>query len=178
MAYLTAAQFLRKYDERRVRQLLSDSGSPTAGDLATDDNLSDLLSMASEMIAAAVLVGKRYTLDQLTELATSTSYGFLLRQLTADLAYGLLVARRGTSAADLTRLAPTYALALQQLEMLRNGHCLFPGLSNDQHPDADLPAFTDAKDANNPNRQTFFTDTSYRLFPFSQRRDPGLGPGP
>jgi hypothetical protein len=166
MAYITAAQFTRLYDSRRVCQLLADTGTPVAAaDLAADETLADLLAVASEQIAAAALVGKRYSVDQLAALAASTTTGFLLRKLTADLAYASLVARRGQGAADLDRLCPAYADALRQLEALRLGATLFPGIPNDTHGDAGLPQTVDLDSPTNTHRITKLTTRAGRLFP-------------
>lgn len=176
MAFLTVAQFARLYDGRVLRENLSDSGSPIAsGDLATNDNLLDILNMASEMISAAALVGKRYTPAQLAALAASNDSGYLLRRLTADLAFALVLARRGRAAADLDRLAPSRAWALQQLDLLRTGTHLFPGIDSGDHPEAGLPSQANLNATTQTNRITTFTAKAGRLFPWSCDRQ--LPPG-
>lgn len=168
MAYVTAAQFLRLVDRRRVRDLLSDSGTPVAdADLADNENLADILGVASEMIASAALVGERYTPEQLAALAASATGGYLLRSLTAHLAYGLLVSRRGQGAADVSRQAPMYVEALRQLDQLRTGAALFPGVPNDDHPDAGLPATANLNATTQTARVSTVAAQAGRLFPFS-----------
>ena len=143
MAFLTPAQFVKVYDTRRVQQLLSDTGTPVAsGDLATDENLLNLLAESTEMILSAVQVGTKYTEDELQDLADSSTSGYLVRRLCADLAYGLLVARRGTSAADMDRLAPNWKFAQFQLQQLREGTLIFPRVERDEHPGAGNPRTT------------------------------------
>lgn len=171
MAYITAAQFVRVYDSRKIVQELSDSGSPVLeADLDTNANLADILGMASEMVASAALVGKRYTVAQLAALAASSDSGFLLRKLVADLAFAILVGRRGRSAADVDRLCPAHRQALLSLEQLRNGERLFPGITDGQHAEAGLPGSTDTQSPTNPNRLITFTTKASRLFPFDCRR--------
>jgi hypothetical protein len=171
VAYITVAQFLRLYDSRRVAQLLSDSGIPVvSGDLATNENLIDILAIASEQIAAAVIVGKRYTLQQLEDLAENEDYGFLLRRLVADLAWAGIVSRRGTGATELQRLCPSLNWCEQQLDMLRLGQHIFPGIEDADHPAAGLPSSANINATSNPNRVSKFTDKASRLFPFDCNR--------
>ena len=163
--YITAAQFLKAYDTRRVRDLLSDSGTPVAAnDVATDPNLLQILAEASEEVAAAALVSKRYTTAQLTAMAASSTSGFLLRRLTADLAFSLLVARRGQGAADIERLCPRHREAQRQLEQLRLGVALFP-LIDDTHAEAGLPDTVNVDALTNPDRIDKLTAKASRLFP-------------
>lgn len=169
MSYITPAQFLRLYDGRNLRDNLSDTGSPVVGSLDNNDNLLDALAMASEVVAAAALVGERYSTTDLDNLAASTTVGFLLRRITADIAFAMIVARRGRSAADVDRLAPARAWAEQQLDLLRTGTHLFPGTEDTTAP-AGLPSQGDL-DAN-LNRYNKLTAQARRVFPFSCNRQP------
>lgn len=172
MAYITVTQFLRLYDNRRVSQLLSDTGTAVAsGDLATNNTLLDILEMASEQVAAAALVGERYTTLELSNLSLSSTAGYLLRRLVADLAYTQIIARRGMGAAELDRLCPAKKWCEEQLEMLRNGMHIFPGI-DDTHAEAGLPAISDINSLSNPHRVDKFTDKANRLFPFDCNRFP------
>jgi hypothetical protein len=166
MAYSTPDQFLLYYDVRRVSQLLSDSGTPVGlVDVPTNAVLLELLSAASEMVAAAALVGKRYTTANLETLADSASAGFLLRKLVIDIAFALLVIRRGQGAADVDRLCPAYSEAQRLLEQLRLGYTLFPGL-DDPHAEAGLPAVANLQGSTQTNRITKLTAKAHRIFPF------------
>lgn len=170
MAYITPSQFLKAYDSRRIRELLSDTGTPVAdADVNSNTNLAQILAEASEEVAAAALVGKRYTTSQLESLAASSTTGFMLRRLVADLAVALVVSRRGAAAADIERLCPRHREALRQLEMLRTGAELFPFISDD-HAEAGLPATVDLNAQTNTNRITTFTARAARAFPFDCRR--------
>jgi hypothetical protein len=131
MAFLTSAQFIKNFDTRRVQQLLSDTGTPVAaGDLATNTNLLELLAEATELVLSSVQVRNQYTEAELQALADSATKGFLLRRLVSDLAFGLLVSRRGSSAADLDRLAPNWKTAQVQLARLAAGELIFPRLAD------------------------------------------------
>lgn len=78
-AYATAADLLKRYDARILGDLAADDGEQvSAGDLATDPNLAAALEDASGEIEAALLQGKRYSVDQLTAL-TGNSRAYLIR---------------------------------------------------------------------------------------------------
>jgi hypothetical protein len=165
VSFCTAAQFLVAYDTRRIRQLLSDSGTPlTEGEVESSDVLQQLLDEAADLVYASVMVGKRYTADDLTTLAASTTSGFFLRRLNADLAFGLIVARRGVSATDITKLAPMFAAAHNYLNDLRNGILLFPKI-DDSRAEAGVPKAADL--STNPySPVSWVQQTSGRVFPF------------
>lgn len=175
MAYATPDQFLLYYDVRRVSQLLSDTGTPVSlSDVSSNAVLIELLAAASEMVAAAAFVGKRYTTTDLDNLSVSATAGFLLRKIVIDLTFALLVTRRGQGAADLERLCPAHAEALRLLEQLRQGYTLFPGI-DDTHADAGLPSTANLDSNIQLFKFTKFTAKANRLFPFScdrmQNRD-------
>lgn len=176
MAYCSSSYFLRAYDSRRLRELLSDTGVALAeGAVADDENLAQILAEASEMIAAAVMVGKRYSLDMLDEMAADTEGGYLLKRLCADLAYGLVCSRRGQTTADVDRLAPRYSLAQGMLTQLASGATLFPTLE-EGHPEAGLPSTVDLNSQLTPGRAVRLTDFANRAFPRScDRQSPRNG---
>lgn len=139
--YLTPAELPTYYDERRILQLASDDGVPA--DLADLSNTgtsayrfvnSGILWAASE-IDSHCQQGKRYSRADLeaivTEALAATSDGTkqkraaLIRQLTADLAFGQLVSRRGYTGQSLTMFAPRYEPALATLEKLALGLQVF-----------------------------------------------------
>lgn len=128
--YCDANELLQRYDKRRVAQLIADDGIiPDSGSIASNSNLLAALVDATAEINSAVLIGKRYTVDQLDPLsptAALTDTGFyLLKRLAADLAFGYLVARRGLSAAETNNLAPRYGLALELIAKLKQGEAIF-----------------------------------------------------
>lgn len=89
------------------------------GNLTGDTNLLASLDDASGMVDSAVLVAGRYTPAQLATL-TGQDQAFLIR-LTCDLAYVLLVERRGTDAKAL----PQFDRAMEELKKLREGDHIF-----------------------------------------------------
>lgn len=131
-AYATPAQLLARYDARRIGDLVADPApgsttsrvSPTA--LLTDVNLAAALGDAAGMIDSAILKGGRYTPQDLADLAAlssgaDNSYQLLIR-VNCDLAYGLLIRRRGLKVED---SAPGYLEALQTLQRLSDGDLVF-----------------------------------------------------
>jgi len=130
--YLTPSQFLDYYDQRRVLELASDTGTPaTVGGIGTNSILLTAIRSASSMIDSSVQTGRRYERTQLEDIVTASNAGGAteaeksraepIKRLCADLAYGYLNSRRGYSAAKLQELAPTYADALQRLNELSTG---------------------------------------------------------
>lgn len=174
MSFASAAQFTVAYDNRATRESLSDTGVPVTGDLANDPNLLQLLEESSEMILSACEVGARYNKDDLDALAASTTVGFLLRRLTIDLTHGLVVSRRGRAAADVTRLSPRYALALQMLDQLAAGKRLFPGIAGDTHAKAGLPETVTNPIPSSPTQT--LSQRASRVFPYNPYNT-NLGPG-
>lgn len=130
MAYITSTQFVRQYDRTRVCELLANGGDdPIAvSALSTNEKLADFLEAASGLIDSACLVAERYSPESLQTLADDddSRSGALLRRIAGDLAYGMLIASRGLSLAEVTQQAPMYAMALSFLESLRLGERLFP----------------------------------------------------
>ena len=122
MAYATAQDLLTRYDSRRVSDLVSDTGTRS---VYPDSSpvVAAVLEDASGMVDAACRVAKRYTVTELANLTGSTRS--LLVRLVCDLAFGLLVARRGYSAQDQTAMAPQTKAANEMLEMERRGERLF-----------------------------------------------------
>lgn len=124
MSYAVPSDFLARYDNNRLGQLVRDDGTAASStDLLTDPNLQAMLDDASGMIDAACLAGGKYFPADLTGL-TGTGKALLLR-LNCDLAYGLLVLRRGFTEEEASRLAPGFKLALQLLDKLREGSIVF-----------------------------------------------------
>jgi phage gp36-like protein len=124
MAYATPEAVLLRYDSRRVGALCSDTGSQvTASALLTDPVLAELLEDASGMIDSALLRGGRYTQSDLVALTGMDAK--LLQRLVCDIAYGLLVSRRGYTAQELQANAPGYVSALAMLDRLAAGEAVF-----------------------------------------------------
>lgn len=141
-SFLTPDQFILRYDARVIRQRLSDTGTPVT-DLTSNETLLSILGEATEMILSAALQGEEYSEADLQELADSTTAGFLVRRLTADLAMGLLTARRCTSADELNKMCPQWQFANAQLQQIRDGFYLFPRLDGEPNANAGLPRTAD-----------------------------------
>jgi phage gp36-like protein len=133
--YLDPANFTKFYDERRVQELLSDSGTEVAvGDIATDPLLEELIIAATGEINSVILQGRRYTVqnlqdiieaaDNLTDKMAQATVR-VLNQLCADLVFGMLLARRGYGPEAMEKMAPRYKTALQTLEDLYQGKKVF-----------------------------------------------------
>jgi phage gp36-like protein len=165
MAFASQTYLLSCYDARICSELISDTGYPAD---VTGDNavLQQFLDEASEQISAAALVGNRYTHKQLFILSQCTDRGFMLRRLTCDLAFGLIVSRRGRSAGDINKLCPRYTDALQTLEKLQTGLNIFPGIDDLEYETAGTPSNVNL---NTPvpgvQSQPLITSFAARIFP-------------
>lgn len=67
MAYADSNDLIVRYDERTIRDLLSDTGTPVA-DLAVDAKLKTLLREATGKVNAAIRVGNIYSAADIAEL--------------------------------------------------------------------------------------------------------------
>jgi hypothetical protein len=154
------------YDVRRLKELCSDSGTPVAtGDLSADPVLSHALNRATEMVLSAARVGEEYTEEDLQELADSSTAGYDLRGLVCDLAYGLLVMRRGTGAADMDRLSPAFGAAQRTLQAISDGSRIFSRIDGGQHADAGTPRTADLTTQTTTPSTSFAAAASRRLIP-------------
>lgn len=141
-SFALPADLILYYDSRRVSQLVTDTGTP-ATDLDNNAVVLAMLARATEEILSHALKGKKYTEDELQELADSPTSGYFLVGLCCDLAYGYLVQRRGTGAADMDRQAPSFKTAQLKLLQLADGSEIFPRISSDEHGDAGTPSTVD-----------------------------------
>lgn len=140
-SYLNPDELITYYDARRVLQLASDSGeAATVADLSDDDSDAYAFILSCIRYAASELdshcqQGKRYTravLEAIIEEAVAAptdeaknKRAAMIRQLVADLAFGVLASRRGYVADALKNLAPRYETALMTLERLSEGVQIF-----------------------------------------------------
>lgn len=141
MLYITPQQLIQYYDSRRVLQLASDSDEDASlMDLSSPVSpafqiVNNCITVACSEIDTHCQIGRIYTRQQLEQIITDANDSpndivkqkrvGLLRQLTADLAFGLLVSRRGYSAETLREMAPRYEAALNTLERLAAGMQVF-----------------------------------------------------
>lgn len=130
--YITPTEFLLYYDERRVLQLLSDTGTPISpGAVATSEVVLRAIRTASAMLDSSVQTGNRYQRAQLEDIVTASNSGSAteadkkraepIKSLVAHLTFGYIVSRRGYAAAKMQELAPMYAEALTMLNQLSSG---------------------------------------------------------
>lgn len=136
--YITPLELTTFYDSRRVLQLASDTDGTPAVIADLSNTASDaykfvnngILSASSDLDAHCQQ-GKRYTRANLEATITAanaapTDSGLvkraqLLKQLVADLSYGMLMSRRGMNSERLATLAPRYEKAQLALEQLALG---------------------------------------------------------
>lgn len=132
MSYAQPSDIITRYDVRRLGDLVNDDGTRASStQLLSSPVLQSALDDASGMIDAACQRGQRYSPNDLALLTSATSgtplwNSFqLLVRLTCDLAYGLLVGRRGYNSTDTGSQSPRYVEAMRLLERLGNGDWVF-----------------------------------------------------
>lgn len=147
MSYATPTQFLERYDAQTVGDLVDDTGSQvTAAALLTNPVLQAMLDDASGAIEAAMLVGGRYTVAQLSSL-TGNAQKHLVR-ICCDLAKAYLLRRRPSRDADKDQ--SEMDLAERHLKALRTGDAVFglPELIDATLPKVTGPSTVDFQDLN------------------------------
>jgi phage gp36-like protein len=164
-AYATADDLVARYDERTIRDLLSDDGTPVTERLTSHTRLTSLLEAASGRVEAASLNAKMYTAVQLAAL-TGNSLG-LLKDIVCDLAMIRLIMRRpekfsSEQIKDMREAAEGY------LEQLRKGERLF---AIDANIDAGLPTI-DGPTAVDYERLNLIPDRIRNYYPSRARRLP------
>jgi phage gp36-like protein len=123
MAYATASDMIKRFDSRVVGDLVADNGtSVDEDDLASNAKLTAALSSASGQLNAAVLQGERYTVADLTGLTGDGSE--FLKQITCELAFGLLWQRKPYADDNLARKEATERMS-DWLHRLRGGEWVF-----------------------------------------------------
>lgn len=141
LSYLDPSELPNYYDQRRVLQLASDTGSSAVIADLSNPASKPYLTVQSAIRSAASDIdshcqqGKQYTRDILEGFITDAAANpsdeakqkrvAILKQLCADLAFGILMSRRGYTAETLDQLAPRYDTALQTLERLKVGAQIF-----------------------------------------------------
>jgi phage gp36-like protein len=139
MAHATVLDLLARYDLRRIGDLVLDTDQRATEAELTGNGLAGVvvqtaLSDASGMINCAILAGERYLLADLRDMAPdSKAY---LNRICCDIAYGLLISRRGYGGADLDAMTSRAKESEAALEQFRNGDRVFDIEKNEQ---ASLP---------------------------------------
>lgn len=140
-SYLDPDELPDYYDLNRILDLATDDGEKALeADLSDDSSDAYRIVLTQIRRAASDLdshcqQGKRYTRAVLEQIiadaqAAPANEGLqkraaIIRSLVADLAFGMLVSRRGHSADTLQKLAPRYESALITLERLAQGVLVF-----------------------------------------------------
>lgn len=91
MAYADAEQMILRFDQRTLKDLVSDTGEPET-DLSTNARMQTALQDASGAIDAACQVGKMYSPDDLADLTGSDRS--LLRRICCELSLVYLIENR------------------------------------------------------------------------------------
>ena len=161
-AYATPADMIVRFDSRELGDLVSDTGARVSeANLPADTKLLAILDDASGRIEGALLVGSRYTIDDLTSLTGNAAA--YLKRITCDVAMGMLWERRPEGASD-ARVA-AMERSESHLEDLRKGRNIF-GLEPQQ--DAGLPkAITPTLSA--VQSQGLLRDSVLHYFPARRR---------
>lgn len=158
MSYATPADLIARKSASTLGALASDSGAEVAaGELATNSKILAALISASGAVEAALLVGGRYSVSDLTGLPTNAA-GYL-KQIVCDIAMAYLYARKPTYSSDDYKAA----LDLQEthLERLRKGQNIF---NIDQVIDAGAPSVASPSVAEIQS-QLLIRDRAYRYYP-------------
>lgn len=167
--YCSVDQLVGFVDERAVRQLLSDTDAPYAGDLTESTVLASILRRSSGEVESAACAGQRYLIDDTrNDLAdlTGNSAEFLAG-LVADLAFFRLWSRRPNN--DL-KLPASCEQAQEFLERLRLGERVFGNLEDQEAAaiSADQESASDVLARGGPTviAERFFGVRSNRYSPF------------
>jgi hypothetical protein len=164
--YALPSDLLMYKDARTIGDLAGDLGvrvTPSA--ILTNPNVLAALASSAGMINSAILIGNRYTILELQAL-TGDDFAFLVR-INCDLAFGILIGRRGNSPEQ----DPDYKEAKMLLEMMRDGKAIFnvPGDVAVGTPAPTFPSFI------NYARLGLLRDRARPLFPRRryQQEQPG-----
>jgi hypothetical protein len=137
--YCDADKLTRYFDERTIRDLLSDTGQPVAAgsaSLAADVKLLEILKSASGRLEAACLISENYTLEELAAMSENSKA--LAAEICANLAMAMLMRRRPERYKAETIVAMSKD-AEDYLQQLRNGARLF---DVGKHAEAGKPELT------------------------------------
>jgi phage gp36-like protein len=130
-AYATYQDMTKRYDERTIKDLVSDSGVPAVS-LSGNGNLEACLDDATGAIKAALLVGGMYQESDLDSLSGES--GEYLKRITCEIALAYLILRRPDKYGKASQEVRESQEAL--LEMFRGGARVF---NIDENKAAGLP---------------------------------------
>lgn len=163
-ALATYEDLTSRFDERSIRDLVSDTGDPTEA-LEACPIVTTLLESASGQILAAALAGNNYTEAELTALTGNAAA--LVKEMVCRLAVGGLMRRR------IGRFRPEEIEAIEQSAIewctqLRQGKQLLPILA---HQEASLPTI-DGPTAVDYDRLNMITTRTRNFYPAVATRLP------
>lgn len=169
MAYADALDLTSRFDERVIKDLLSDEGVPVES-LGGNRKLAAALDDASGRVDSALMVAQQYTTDDLEGL-TGNSLA-LLKRIVCEVAMAYLMGRRpevfgGDHYEAMQRAAEDF------LERLRRGERVFPSVADNVA--AGLPS-VDGMTAVQYDRLNLIPDRTRRFYPSRGSRLP-LGRG-
>lgn len=130
--YVTVAEFLKRFDQRDVGELVSDEDIAVhENDLPTNDVLAACIGDASGDIDAALMAGKNYSAAELEGLTGNALSK--LRRMCSEITMFYLLDRRPNFDSD--RLDAHEKMRNRHLERLRRGENIF---NLDAHKDASV----------------------------------------
>lgn len=166
MAFATAADVVTRFDDRVVRDLLSDTGEP-ATDIDTNPNLLAILNSASGHVLSAAISGNNYTEAEITALIAANGMGAaIVVDMVCQIAFCKMMRRRPGKFPPET-IAGMEESVNEWLTQLRQGKRLLP---IDNHVEAsavtiDGPTALDYQRLNliTSRTQNFYPSVSSRL---------------
>lgn len=165
MAYASADDLVYRFDERVIKDLLSDHGIPVES-LDGNPVLETALEDASGRIDGAIQVAKQYTAVDLAGL-TGNSLA-LLKRIVCEIAMSFLIGRRPEMFGGERWLALQKS-SEEYLDRLRKGERLFPAVADNL--DAGLPE-VDGPTASEYNTLNLLPDRTRRFYPLRGTRLP------
>lgn len=123
-AYVTATEFIARYDKRLLGDLASVDGvRVTSSALSSDTRITTALEDASGEVDAAVKIANRYTA---TDLSGLTGNGLqYLKKIVCDIAFYLLIDRRALNNVMREEADRRFKVYRAHLEDLRQGKQIF-----------------------------------------------------
>lgn len=168
-SYATGQDFLARYDARLIGDLVRDDGSQEpATSLPMNSNLLAALEDAFGEIVSAIVVGDRYTLEQLDSANLAPTALSYLRRLNCDLALIMIKRRRGKF--DPEKDGALLKDASERLKGLKDGASFLLGVLDD-HAAASVIGMGQPELIPVSQRQTirFRTREYYPLYPYTGR---------
>lgn len=166
MAFATVADVLDRFDERTLRDLCSDTGTP-ATDLTTNGPLNAALESASGSVLVACTVGQMYDEAKLASLEGASRA--ILVDIVCALAVAKLVTRRPMRADVANVWKGTIEEANAYLDKFRRGERVFP---LPEQLDASVPS-AEGPTALDIPRQNLLTYRAHGFYPNPALRLPG-----